>query len=290
MEWILYKGWVLQDEIVAWLFNERDILVSQSTVSRILNRNRWTRKELRRISQDRSLPLRRLYLEEMSHHVQEDLVFLDESIFNEKTGWRSFSYGPIGSDGNERYANIQRGRTWSICAAYTVDGYLPCTGVREGYFNRAEFIDWLQRFLLPQLAIRNRPMVVVLDNVNIHVNTSIKDLIEAAGHLVQYLPPYSPDYNPIELTFSVLKAWMKRWYRFYRPAFEGGYGDFLDFAIAQSRCDRFAREHFNHAADGAYMTEEQRDIMEAEIQVYINAYGVEVDEVVIDLAEQVELE
>jgi len=37
------------------------------------------------------------------------------------------------------------------------------------------------------------------------------------------------------------------------------------------------------------MTEEQRDIMEAEIQGYINAYGVEVNEVVIDLAEQVEL-
>ena len=217
--------------MVVWLFNERDILVLQLIVSRILKRNRWTRKELRRISQDRSLLLRRLYLEEMSYYMQEDLVFLNESIFNEKIGWRSFSYGPIGSNGNERYANIQRGRIWSICVAYTVNSYLPYTRVREGYFNRAKFIDQLQRFLLLQLAIRNRPIVVILDNVNIHVNTSIKDLIEVVEHLVQYLPLYLPDYNSIELIFSVLKAQIKRQYRFYRPTFNS-YRDFLDFVIA----------------------------------------------------------
>jgi len=31
-----------------------------------------------------------------------------------------------------------------------------------------------------------------------------------AGVLLIYLPPYSPDFNPIELSFSALKAWMRR--------------------------------------------------------------------------------
>ena len=53
-------------------------------------------------------------------------------------------------------------------------------------------------------------MVVILDNISIYINNSITEAIEAAGHIIYYLPLYSPDYNPIELIFSVLKAWMKQ--------------------------------------------------------------------------------
>jgi hypothetical protein len=28
-------------------------------------------------------------------------------------------------------ADINRGKTWSICAAMTLDGYLPCTGMED---------------------------------------------------------------------------------------------------------------------------------------------------------------
>lgn len=86
----------------------------------------------------------------MRRFVAEDLVFLDESIFNEKTGWRYHAYGPIGQD--IRYpANTQRGRTWSICAATTVHGWLPCTGIKEGYFKTPNLINWLRTGLLPAL-------------------------------------------------------------------------------------------------------------------------------------------
>jgi len=53
-------------------------------------------------------------------------------------------------------------------------------------------------------------MVVVLHNVSIHTKDEVRELIERAGYTVQCLPPYSPDCNPIELTLSVLKAWIKR--------------------------------------------------------------------------------
>lgn len=59
-------------------------------------------------------------------------------------------------------------------------------------------------------------MVIKMDNVAIHVQEEVMQLIESSGHIIRYLPPYSPDYNPIELTFSVLKAWMKRNWPFYR--------------------------------------------------------------------------
>lgn len=37
----------------------------------------------------------------------------------------------------------------------------------------------------------------------------MRQLIEATGALLVFLPPYSPDLNPIELLFSKLKAAMR---------------------------------------------------------------------------------
>ena len=152
---------------------------------------------------DRSETLRRAYLDDIRRFVAEDLIFLDESIFNEKTGWRHHAYAPIGDEA--RYdADIRRGRTWSICAAMTLNGWLPCTGVKEGYFSSDNFFEWLQLHFLPAVNRLNRPMVIVMDNVSVHIHERVTQLIESEGHLVRYLPPYSPDFNPIELTFSVV--------------------------------------------------------------------------------------
>jgi len=69
----------------------------------------------------------------MRQFAAKDLVFFDESIFNKKTGWRYRAYRLIGQDICYP-ANVQRGRTWSICAAMTINGWLPCIRVKEGYF------------------------------------------------------------------------------------------------------------------------------------------------------------
>ena len=142
----------------------------------------------------------------MQQYAAKDLVFFDESIFNEKTGWRYRAYRPIGQD--IRYpANVRRGRTWSICAAMTIDSWLPCTRVKEGYFKTPNLLNWLHSMLLPALHRESdRPCVVVIDNNSTHVDEVIVSAIEAEGHIVRFLPPYSPNFNPIELTFSVLKA------------------------------------------------------------------------------------
>lgn len=47
---------------------------------------------------DRSETLRRAYLDDIRRFVAEDLIFLDESIFNEETGWRHHAYAPIGDE------------------------------------------------------------------------------------------------------------------------------------------------------------------------------------------------
>lgn len=112
------------------------------------------------------------------------MVFLNEPIFNEKTGWRHYAYAPIGYEA--RYdANILRGKTWSICAAITMDNLLPYTGIKQGYYSADNFYGWLQEHLLPALEVysSSRPMVIIMDNVSIHIHLRVTQLIEAAGHI-----------------------------------------------------------------------------------------------------------
>jgi hypothetical protein len=45
------------------------------------------------------------------------------------------------------------------------------------------------------------------------VSDEVVRLIQDAGHIVKYLSPYSPDFSAIEMTFALLKAWLRRYYR-----------------------------------------------------------------------------
>lgn len=140
------------------------------------------------------------------------------------------AYAPIGHEA--RYsASVRRGKTWSILAAMTLEGWLDCTGIKEGYYNRENLCSWLKESLLPALdRVYGRPIVIILDNCSTHIDDEVREIVQTAGHILHYLPPYSPDYNPIELTFSVLKAWIKRYYHYLRPAYDN-FGTFLTAAI-----------------------------------------------------------
>ena len=48
--------------------------------------------------------------------------------------------------------------------------------------------------------------IVVMDNLSAHKSRRVRELIEAGGARLEYLPPYSPDLNPIELCWSKVKA------------------------------------------------------------------------------------
>lgn len=51
---------------------------------------------------------------------------------------------------------------------------------------------------------------MVLDNLSVHKGERVRQLIEARGCELLFLPAYSPDFSPIEETFSKLKAFLRR--------------------------------------------------------------------------------
>ena len=101
------------------------------TVCKTLKRAGWNRKKGQRLGLRRNNELRQGFIADMLNVTAEQMVFIDESLFNEATGWRHYTYAPVGQPG-QYHASRTRGYTWSILPAYTVDGFLPCTGIKEG--------------------------------------------------------------------------------------------------------------------------------------------------------------
>ena len=73
-------------------------------------------------------------------------MYVDESLFNETTGWRHRSWAPIGHEGRY-HASRRRGYSRSVLPAYTLDGYLPCTAIKDGWCNGDELHDWIAFFV-----------------------------------------------------------------------------------------------------------------------------------------------
>jgi transposase len=73
--------------------------------------------------------------------------------------------------------------------------------------NGAIFTAWLEQCLAPTLSEGD---TVIMDNLPAHKIARVREIIEAKGASLLYLPPYSPDLNPIEMMFAKLKALLRK--------------------------------------------------------------------------------
>lgn len=78
----------------------------------------------------------------------------------------------------------------------------------EGTLTTALFLQFLIECLCPLLT---QGHVVVMDNATPHKAKAIRELIEAKGARLVFLPPYSPHLNPIEMGWSKVKQLLRRW-------------------------------------------------------------------------------
>ena len=97
-------------------------------------------------------------------------------------------------------------KTTTFVAGLTTRGMIA-PFVIDGAINRDAFETYVAEVLVPELAPGD---VVVMDNLSSHKGPKVRELIEAAGAILLYLPPYSPDFNPIENAFAKLKAFLRK--------------------------------------------------------------------------------
>jgi transposase len=130
-----------------------------------------------------------------------------------------------------------RGKNTTLLASMTLEGMGPSLAV-TGSVNTTVFEAYLKQVLLPHL----RPGgILVMDNLSAHKSERVRELIEAAGCEVLYLPPYSPDFNPIEEAFSKIKNLLRTVQARSREALVEAMGKALDAITA-----RDVRGFFEH--------------------------------------------
>ena len=91
--------------------------------------------------------------------------------------------------GERAYAKVprNRGKNTTLLASMSSEGMGPCLAV-ESSTTKAVFETYVERVLAPSL----RPgRVVVMDNLGAHRGDRVRELIEARGCSLLYLPPYS---------------------------------------------------------------------------------------------------
>ena len=94
-----------------------------------------------------------------------------------------------------------RWSTLTLLGAMSTEGWLATLTV-ESPTDGDVFLAYLEHVLCPRL---EPGQIVVMDNLGAHKVQGVRELIEATGAKLMYLPPYSPDFNPIEPCWGKVK-------------------------------------------------------------------------------------
>jgi len=97
------------------------------------------------------------------------------------------------------------GRNITLLAALSVTG-VGTTMTIEVATDTDVFCAYISEILAPTLS---KGDIMVMDNLSAHKAQKVRELIEARGARLVYLPPYSPDFNPIERCWSKIKTYLR---------------------------------------------------------------------------------
>ncbi len=133
------------------------------------------------------------------------LVFVDESGTHISMD-RLRSRAPTGVRAYGRVPK-NRGKNLTLIASMSLYGMGESMCV-EGATDAKAFEVYVEHFLAPSLC---EGQVVVMDNLGAHRPKKIRELIEARGAELVFVPSYSsPDLNPIEQAFSKIKNILRK--------------------------------------------------------------------------------
>jgi transposase len=157
-----------------------------------------------KIASERDEGARALWRWLLSRFDVRRLVFVDESGTDISMD-RLRSRAPRGA---RAYGKVpkNRGKNLTLIASMSLYGMGESMCV-EGATDARAFEVYVEHFLAPTLS---EGQVVVMDNLGAHRPKRIRELIEARGAELVFVPSYSPDLNPIEQAFSKIKNILRK--------------------------------------------------------------------------------
>ena len=217
------RTWTLP-QLTDWLARERGVSISASRLSRLLRMRRFRWKRTKHSLQHKADPVRQAEktaalrtLEAYAEAGVVDLHYLDESGFAPSCPL-SYTWAREGARPLLRY-EAPRDRRVNVLGAWAPLGDCPAytATTTTGKMTSDVVLDFLWRDLgglatsvgeRPEGFVRERPLVVVLDNASTHTSTVFKahrDRLAAVDIHLFYLPTYSPQLNRIEALWRQLK-------------------------------------------------------------------------------------
>jgi transposase len=179
---------------------ETGIKVSSSTIGRAIQRLQWTRKKKTIEASERKEEERQKFREQTKDIDTSKLRIIDETGSNLALT-RHYARSPRGKRARgiiprNRGKNVTMITDLSLCGlgeAFMIDGAV----------NGELFETYIEHIFIPTLSSGE---IVLMDNLSAHKGEKVRQLIEAKGCQLLFLPAYSPDLSPIEEAFSKLKA------------------------------------------------------------------------------------
>ncbi|GES75710.1 hypothetical protein SCP_1001160 [Rhizophagus clarus] len=157
----------------------------------------------------RSLSFCGITRKKISNYNLEQLIFINKTAKDECSISRAYGYFTINTRAMKSIVFI-RGKRYIILIALTLDGIIVAE-IIEGSCNKENFQAFIINQILQMNPFPGKNSVIIMDNIVIHHDEVLVELIKETDGKVVYLPPYLPDFNPIETAFSTLKVWFKRY-------------------------------------------------------------------------------
>jgi transposase len=212
------------------------VRMSTNTMSRAIRRLGWTRKKKTIGATERKEEQRAAWREQRKELDGTRLVVLDEC--GSHIGLTPlYARAPKGV---RAYGQVprNRGKNTTLIAALGWSGVGEAL-IFEGAVTTAIFEQYVEQILAPSLLAGQ---IVLMDNLAAHKSARVKEVIEARGCQLLFLPSYSPDYSPIEEMFSKVKTVLRRIGARTREARKVALGEALHTVTTQD-----AQGWFRHA-------------------------------------------
>ena len=194
-------------EMNAHLREERGIKIHDTTLGRFVRAKGWRYKKTVFATEQAREDVKeaRVFWQEWQKTCDPSkLVFLDETGATTNMIRR---YGR--ARGGARCLDDAPGGHWKVMtfiAGLRADG-ITAPWCLDNAMTGAAFLTYIETQLCPTLKPGD---IVIADNLSSHKVAGIRELVEAKGARILYLPPYSPDLNPIEQVFAKLKTLLRK--------------------------------------------------------------------------------
>ncbi len=212
---------IYQNDMIWFLYNEFNIVISQSMINKLLKEAKYSRKIIQKVVAERNEKLCNEWKQWFMSWTSDQLVFLNENVTCEWTDKLNFllfftlsNHANACSLADWKYnwalidlslhviQSLKWLKKWSILSAFFIDEYIAWKMHHDFMWSQMLFIYNSEEIKLYSMMIMN--------NVKIHQSAKLNELYESFEmHLVK-LSFYSFDYNFIKSSFSILKAWIKR--------------------------------------------------------------------------------